>query len=533
MYLAGIGPVAPQQDDRLTLATAETDMNQETLAGGFEQSFSRYKDRTAIVFLREGVVETRLTYENLRGDSLRFARWLLSRDIGKGDRVVLFFPKCPAFVTAYLALQWIGAAAVPLNPRFKPSEMEYLLRDAEPKLVLAGAEEEDVVKRTETGFPVRVVDARAPYGEASLPGEDPGGPLALPDLDPSDPALVIYTSGTTGNPKGAMLTQGNLANDARNVVRVWEITGEDVLCHALPLFHVHGLCFALHTALLQGCRVVMTDLFRPREAAEVLADKDRFGCTLFMAVPTMYRKLLENLGDPPPDFGHMRLWTSGSAPLPPKEFRRIEDLLGQEPVEREGMSETGMNFSNPVRGARKPGSIGLPLPGVSVRVVDPASGQDVPAGEEGELWLRSASIIPGYWRKPEETAKTFRDGWFRTGDLGRVDEEGYYYLTDRLKHIIISGGENISPKEIENVIDKLEGVAESSVTGIPDEQWGEKVAAAVVAKPGASLSREEISAWCRKHLHDWKCPKEIAFVDRLPRNTMGKVLKEDVKKAFE
>jgi len=247
----------------------------------------------------------------------------------------------------------------------------------------------------------------------------------------------------------------------------------------------------------------------------------------------MYSKLMDFLGDKKVDLTHMRLWTSGSAPLPARDFERMRDVFGKEPVEREGMSETGMNFSNPLKGKRKPGSIGLPLPALQVRIVDPASGADVEPGQTGEIWLKGPGVTPGYWHKPAETAQAFTQGWFRTGDLGNIDADGYYYLTDRIKHIIISGGENISPKEVEAVLNQFDGVVESSVVGIPDDNWGEKVVAAVVQKPGDRINPHEILTYCKKHLHDWKCPKEVRFMKALPRNTMGKVLKEDVKKLFQ
>jgi malonyl-CoA/methylmalonyl-CoA synthetase len=246
----------------------------------------------------------------------------------------------------------------------------------------------------------------------------------------------------------------------------------------------------------------------------------------------MYAKLMEHMGNRKIDFSHMRLWTSGSAPLLAQDFQRLKELLGREPVEREGMSETGMNFSNPLRGKRKPGSIGIPLPALSVRLVDPATGANVKPGQTGEIWLKGPGVTPGYWQKPEETANALEQGWFKTGDLGNIDEDGYYYLTDRIKHIIISGGENISPKEIESVINQVTGVAESSVIGIDDEKWGERVVAAVVKEPDADVSADQVQAYCKIHLHDWKCPREINLVEELPRNSMGKVLKEEVKKFF-
>jgi malonyl-CoA/methylmalonyl-CoA synthetase len=358
--------------------------------------------------------------------------------------------------------------------------------------------------------------------------------IAPVELGPDDPALIIYTSGTTGKPKGAILTQKNLVQDAKNIIKIWEITESDVLCHALPLFHVHGLCFALHTSLIAGSHVVMLDQFSPHTVLSVLSKKEaEKACTVFMGVPSMYAKLLGYMGNMKIDFQHVRLWTSGSAPLLPADFERISSVFGKEPVEREGMSETGMNFSNPVRGIRKPGSIGLPLPDLQVRIVDPVTLQDVEAGETGEIWLKGPAVTPGYWQKPEETTKTFVKGWFRTGDLGNVDGEAYYYLTDRIKNIIISGGENISPKEVESVINQRREVVESSVVGIPDKKWGEKVVAAVVLKPGAHMKPEEIQNFCKQHLHDWKCPKDLVLLKELPKNTMGKVLIKEVKKLFE
>jgi malonyl-CoA/methylmalonyl-CoA synthetase len=246
----------------------------------------------------------------------------------------------------------------------------------------------------------------------------------------------------------------------------------------------------------------------------------------------MYAKITASLSQEPRRFDHLRLLTSGSAPLLVSEFERIDRVFGQKPVEREGMSETGMNFSNPIAGERKPGSIGLPLPGLKVRVVDPQTGQDVTRGKVGELWLKSPAITPGYWRKPRETEAAFAQSWFKSGDLGYVDSDGYYYLTDRIKHIIITGGENVSAKEVETVINQLEAVAESSVVGIPDDKWGEKVAAAVVLEPGAQLTADRIQVHCKEHLHDWKCPKTVVFVEAIPRNTMGKMLKEEVKALF-
>jgi malonyl-CoA/methylmalonyl-CoA synthetase len=510
----------------------EAKATMESLKDCFMDSISKKEEKLAITFLRNGNMETEISYGDLDFDSNRLANTFLDLGVEKGDRVILFFPKSVIFVVSHIALQKIGAVAVPLNPGFKKSEMEYFIHDAEAKLILSGPEQKALIEEINPNLNNLEIDTQKKYQDLHFFRAAPDV-ITLVEMRPNDPGIIIYTSGTTGKPKGAILTQKNLVHDAKNVIKIWEITESDRLCHALPLFHVHGLCFALHTSLIAGSHVVMLDQFSPQTVIDVLSKReDKRACTVFMAVPSMYGKLLDHVGDQKFDFKHMRLWTSGSAPLLPNDFERIRRAFGKEPVEREGMSETGMNFSNPVSGVRKPGSIGLPLPDLQVRIVDPVTLQDVQAGETGEIWLQGPAVTPGYWQKPEETAKTFEKGWFRTGDLGNVDSEGYYYLTDRIKHIIISGGENISPKELESVINRIEEVVESSVVGIPDEKWGEKVVAAVVLKSGADIQPEHIQNYCKQHLHNWKCPKDMVFLKELPKNTMGKVLKEEVKKFF-
>ncbi len=508
-------------------------MSSDTLRDCFSQSFLNYMKKKAISFFREGVLETEISYAELNQDSNRMANFFLNLGIEKGDRVILYLPKSLAFIVANLALQKIGAIGVPVNPGFKKMEMEYLLEDAGPSLVILGPGQENTIKEINPWLSVLEINTESPYQHLDffLSSSD-----ILPKIKilPEDPGLLIYTSGTTGKPKGAILTQINLVHDAKNVIKIWSISEPDVLCHALPLFHVHGLCFELHTALMTGAYTIMLDGFSPETVVNILSNKEMGNsCTIFMAVPAIYSKLIDYAGEKNLNFDHIRLWTSGSAPLLEKDFKRIKDTFGKEPVEREGMSETGMNFSNPLIGVRKPGSIGLPLPELKVRIVDPATFKDVAPGDTGEIWLKGPSITPGYWRKPEETDKAFEKGWFRTGDMAKVDEEGYYYLTDRIKHIIISGGENISPREVEEVINQLDGIVESSVVGLPDDKWGEKIGAAVVAKPESKIKVQEIKDFCRKHLHDWKSPKEIVFLKELPKNRMGKVLKEKVINYFK
>ncbi len=502
------------------------------LGAALEAACSASRERTAIRFYRGGTLETMLTFSELNSVVNRFCHWLLNSGVREGDRVALYLPKSLIFVAAYFAAQKIGAICVPWNEGFKSQELAYLLQDADPRLVIAGRKGEATLRAVAPRARMLSVDADTPLQQWKLisefPDRDPG--VAL---DPDQVALILYTSGTTGDPKGAVLTHRNLLHNTRNIIRAWEIQSRDILCHALPIFHIHGLIFALQSCLLANAETRMVDRFSPPQVLDLLRDR-RPGerCTIFMAVPTMYTKLMDSLGDERPDFGHVRLWTSGSAPLRPADFERIKGTFGKEPVEREGMSETGMNFSNPLQGIKKPGSVGVPLPGLEVRIVDPQSQEDLPLGETGEIWLRGPAITPGYWRKPAETRAAFVGGWFRTGDLGRQAHDGYYYLSDRLKHIIISGGENISPKQIERVIDLLEGVTESSVVGIPDPVWGERVVAAVVLKPGVDLDGARILAHCQEHLHDWKCPKQVRIVPALPKNSMGKVLKAEVELLF-
>jgi len=505
----------------------------QALIRALSREFLKRTAENALSFFRDGNHETTLTYDQLEKDSNKLANLFLSMEVLKGDRVILLIPKSFLFVMAHMALQKIGAYTVPLNPGFKESELSYLLNDAGPKLILAGADQGSLIEDIQPDINRLIVDTQKPYEEIDFfRSESERHPDIF--IEPEDAGVIIYTSGTTGKPKGSVMSQGNLFHDAFTIKGIWEITEQDTLCHALPLYHTHGLSFALHTVLMAGSHILLMDQFNPECVVEILANrKQKHVCSLFMGVPAMYSKMMEYASGRDCDFQQIRLWTCGSAPLQPKDFWRIKEVFGKEPVEREGMTETGMNFSNPIHGKRKPGSIGLPLPGVQVQVVHPETFDEKQIGQVGEIWLKSPGITSGYWQKPKETNEAFRDGWFRTGDLGRVDEEGYYYITDRIKHIIISGGENISPKEIELIISDLDDVVECSVVGIADEKWGEKVVAAVVKRPDSSLARDEIKTHCKQHLHNWKCPKEILFVDALPRNTMGKVLNEEVRSLFQ
>ena len=494
--------------------------------------FEKHNKKIALSFLRGNKIETRMSFGDLDLDSNKIANLFLEQGIKKSDNIVLLLDKSLVFIVIYIALQKIGAVCVPLNPGFKKSELTYLLNDASPALVITNPDQTRMINQIDPNLTCMEIDTKISFQKITF-FKSYSAELKKPNLAPDDPGVIIYTSGTTGDPKGAVLTQKNLVNDAKNIIQIWEISNTDTLCHGLPLFHVHGLCFALNTALISGAHVVLLDRFEPGKVIDILkTNKPDLSCSIFMGVPAMYSKLIDIVKNQCLYFDHIRLWTSGSAPLPAKDFKRITQTFGKEPVEREGMSETGMNFSNPLNGEKKPGSIGISLPGIKVRIVDPETLFDVEPGKTGEFWLKSDSIISEYWKKPEETAKSFERGWFKTGDLGKKDKHGYYYLTDRLKNIIITGGENVSPNEIEIIINKLDEVIESSVLGIFDEKWGEKIVAAVVKTPTSGDISQAIKAICKEHLHDWKCPKKIIFIKKLPRNTMGKILKESLKKLF-
>jgi malonyl-CoA/methylmalonyl-CoA synthetase len=503
-------------------------IREQTLTSLMRDRFHRMGRRQAIAFLRGGRLETELSYDQLDRDSDSVARHFIETGVRSGDCVIVFLPKCVHWIVSHIALMKIGAICVPLNPGFKMEEVRYFVQQTRPGLVVAGVEQRKIIEQIDPALPVLCIDATAPYEVRAYPDGE-AECRADENIGLEDPAMIVFTSGTTGRPKGAVLTQGNLSHDAQNVIGIWEIGDNDRFCHALPLFHVHGLCFGLHTSLIAGATIIMLDSFDPDIVLDTLAQK---GTTMFMAVPTIYSRLLGHPRQKNVDYFHLRLLTSGSAALLEKDFARIRQTFGIEPVEREGMSETLMNFSNPLRGARKPGSIGLPLPYLQARIVDPETFEDVSPGMVGEIWLKSPAIMPGYWQDTEETERAFEDGWFRTGDLGRRDDDGYYYLTDRIKHIIISGGENISPKEIEGVINAIDGVDESAVVGIPDPEWGETVAAAVAAESGSSLTPEEITAVCGERLLNWKCPRMVLIVDELPKNQMGKILRDKVKELF-
>ena len=446
-----------------------------------------------------------LTYGDVDERSARAAGWLESQGVTLGDRVVAQLPKSVDAVALYLGVLRLGAVYVPLNTAYTETEVDWFVSDAEPAAVVRDA-------------------------AALTAGLERARPLAgFADRRDDDLAALVYTSGTTGRPKGAMLTHGNLASNALTLNEAWAFRPADVLLHALPIFHVHGLMVALHTAMLSACEVIFLERF---EAAPVLADLPT--ATVMMGVPTHYHRLLATGGFDAAACRGIRLLVSGSAPMTAALHRSVADSTGCEVLERYGMSEALMITSNPYDGPRVAGTVGFALPGIEVRVW----GEDgcAPAGQAGMVQVRGPNVGPGYWRRPDATAESrTEDGWFVTGDVGRLDEGGRLTLEGRAGDMIISGGVNIYPAEIEQALDAHPAVAESAVVGLEHPDLGEAVTAFVVAEQDAGSDPDEQAsdlAGTLDNLARFKHPKRYVIVDELPRNAMGKVLKADLRAGY-
>ena len=457
---------------------------------------------------------------DLARESARFARLLIEAGAVRGDRVAVQVEKSPACLFLYLGCLRAGLVYLPLNTAYQRSELTYFLQDARPSIVVCKPESIDLMRElSAAATPVLTLDGEGrgslADAAAALPSE-----FVTVDSAPDDVAVILYTSGTTGRSKGAMVTHRNLLSNARALIDCWRFSERDVLLHALPVFHIHGLFVANHCALLSGARVLWHRKFDP---ALVLRDLPR--ATVMMGVPTFYTRLLAQ-----PQFDrevcrNMRLFISGSAPLLLETFKDFQARTGQTILERYGMSEAGMICSNPLDAQRRGGSVGFPLPGVSVRV---ANEQDRPLtrGEVGGIQLKGENVFAGYWHMPEKTREEFTvDGYFRTGDVGTIDADGYVSIVGRAKDLIISGGYNVYPKEIELALDALPGVAESAVIGVPHPDFGEAVAAVVVARKDAELDPAAMIAELKKNFANYKVPKQVHVVEDLPRNAMGKVQK--------
>jgi malonyl-CoA/methylmalonyl-CoA synthetase len=477
-----------------------------------------HSDRLAL----ESPGEGRFTYRELTLAAGRMSNALVRAGVTPRDRVAVQVEKSVSNLVLYLACLRAGAVFLPLNTAYTLAELGYFVGDAEPSLVVC-----DPSVRTGVEAIAQTVGARVetldPAGQGSLADLARAEPAEFDTLARTDDdlAAIVYTSGTTGRSKGAMLTHGNLASNASTLVEAWRFSEADVLIHALPIYHVHGLFVAINVLLLAGG----TMLFLPKfDADQVMTLMPR--ATTLMGVPTFYTRLLRHPGLNPDASRGMRLFVSGSAPLLAETHRGWRQRTGHAILERYGMTETGMNVSNPYDGDRVAGTVGLPLPGVEVRIVDPETGERLPAGGIGMIEVKGPNVFKGYWRMPEKTAAEFRpDGFFITGDLGQVDGRGYISIVGRGKDLIITGGLNVYPIEVEGEIDALPGVVESAVVGLPHADFGEAVTAVVATGGRSGLSETEVLAALEGRLAAFKRPKRVLFVDELPRNTMGKVQK--------
>jgi malonyl-CoA/methylmalonyl-CoA synthetase len=468
----------------------------------------------------------RLSYGDVLALSARFAGALAACGVVPGDRVAVQVDKSVEALMLYLGTVRAGAVFLPLNPAYTSAELAYFFGDAEPRLIVCAPGRKAEI----AAITMARVETLGRAGEGSLMARVASAPPDFADVPEGadDLAAILYTSGTTGQSKGAMLTHENLASNARTLVDYWHFTRSDVLIHALPIFHTHGLFVATNTLLVAGGAMILLPRFDP---GEVLAAMPR--ATSFMGVPTFYVRLLQHPGLTRAATAHMRLFVSGSAPLLAETHAGFQARTGHAILERYGMTETNMNTSNPYDGERIAGTVGLPLPGVELRIVEPDAGTPLAPGGIGMIEVKGPNVCKGYWRMPEKTRAEFRDdGFFITGDLGLIDERGYVQLVGRGKDLIISGGFNVYPKEVEGEIDAIAGVVESAVIGVPHPDLGEGVTAVVVAAPAAAPSEADVIKALASRLARYKQPKRVVFVDELPRNAMGKVQKNVLRERY-
>jgi malonyl-CoA/methylmalonyl-CoA synthetase len=476
-----------------------------------------------------GAIE--LTYGELFGRSRRLAAGLAARGIAKGDRVAFFLGNRPEFVVAYLAVLALGAVVVPINLAYRRREVANILGDAEPSLLLTEESQLPVFAELtagERGSVEVIVAEDLASGTTDSPGDL--STAAWPIVDGDDLALLLYTSGTTGRSKGAMLSHANVAATVTDLLAAWAWEREDVLLLALPLFHTHGLVVGLTTALAAGATLHLHHRFDATRVAAALAGAGSGAPTLFFGVPTMYVRLVEELRrtGTGPALGRLRLFCSGSAPLAPETFTAFRELTGHAILERYGMTETGMNLSNPYAGPRVPGEVGTPLPGVSIRVVD-REGRELPPGREGELQVAGSNVFSGYWRTPGKTAESFvHDAlgrrWFKTGDLAKRDPAtGAVTLLGRSSELILTGGFNVYPREVEEVLAAYPGIREAAVVGRPHAEWGEVPVAYLVTE--GDIEEGDLVTHLKERLAGFKVPRTFRYVEALPRNALGKVQK--------
>jgi malonyl-CoA/methylmalonyl-CoA synthetase len=473
-----------------------------------------------------------LSYGSLRKESGRYVTALRRRGVVPGDRVAVQVEKSAEAVLLYIACLRLGAVFVPINVANTANEVDFYLRDSQPRIAIIRPADRALLEPQALHAGVAQVETLGADGEGSL-SELARQSDEAPELPRNGAAnslaAIVYTSGTTGRSKGAMLSRANLASNADALANVWRFTSRDVLLHALPLFHIHGLFVAINTVLACGASLLLLPGF---DAAAIL--KQLVQVTVFMGVPTHYTRLLLLPQLNRAAAAGVRLFVSGSAPLLPETHQEFARRTGHVILERYGMTETLINTSNPHDGVRKPGSVGVPLPGIEIRVADAVTGAVKPEVDvAGVLEVKGPNVFAGYWQDPEKTRGEFTgDGWFKTGDLGRIDGDGYVHIVGRAKDLVISGGYNVYPKEVETELNALPGVLESAVFGVPHPDFGEGVTAVVVPQPQAVLSESDIIHSLQARLARYKVPKRVLLIDELPRNTMGKVQKNVLRSVY-
>jgi malonyl-CoA/methylmalonyl-CoA synthetase len=459
----------------------------------------------------------------------RIANVLVARGVKPGDRVAVKVEKTLMALVLYLATLRAGAVYLPLNIAYTLSETDYLLGDAEPCIIVCDPRERHEIEMLAARIPAKTETLDGTGNGSLTEAASRASPhFTTVQRGPHDLAAILYTSGTTGRSKGAMLTHNNLVSNAVTLMEEWRFVSNDVLIHALPIYRTHGLFVASNVTFISGATLFLLPKFDADQIVRLLSR-----ATVFMGVPTFYHRLLQQPRLNREAVRNVRLFVSGSAPLLAETHREWKARTGHAILERYGMTETNMNTSNPYQGVRVPGSVGLPLRAVSVRVTDPDNGSELPMGRIGMIEVRGPNVFKGYWRMPEKTAVEFRgDGFFVTGDLGKFDEQGYLHIVGRGKDLIISGGLNVYPTEVETEIDAIPGVLESAVIGIPDHDFGEAVTAVVIRKADVAIGEAEVLQALEKRLAKYKLPKRVHFLDELPRNVMGKVQKNMLRERF-
>jgi malonyl-CoA/methylmalonyl-CoA synthetase len=476
----------------------------------FASTIETRRDEVALEIEVDGVIEA-LTFGDIDRRANRMARELMGRGLGRGDRLCVYLPNGLAFIDVWLATLKIGAVLVPINVLYREREIGHIVDDSAPVAVVAEASAQPMF-----GTPVRVWDVDALTGAAAARDS---GSVRVP-IAGTEPSALVYTSGTTGRSKGAVLSHDNFLANAANLIACWRITSADRYLAVLPVFHVHGLGNGLVCWMATGCRMRLVERFDAARAADLFGT---FRPTLFFGVPTIYVRLLELPADVAREIGAgVRLFVSGSAPLPSATFHEFQTRFGHAILERYGMSETLMNLSNPYAGERRPGTVGAPLPGVEARIID-ADGRDVGDDVIGELLVRGPNVFSGYWRNPIATSSAFVDGWFKTGDLAARSADGYFTLRGRRTDLIISGGFNIYPREVEELLVETCDVREAAVVGVHDARRGEVPIAYVVAD--RPIDPDALEAACRRSLASFKVPRGFIQVDALPRTALGKIQK--------